>query len=172
MGKIKKAVVLVLKNTKNLFRTDGIALFDLWDLPINSFGNQVIMVTTSNITKTENVKTKLKRKFPEVFFFSEGFGTCTKTKAKFEVKNNATPVFKPKRSLLLRPKIQSIRNWKGYKIYGVISKVDESKWASPTVYVKKKNNKIRICADLLTMLNDSLQNYNYPLLNPEKFLLN
>ena len=28
---------------------------------------------------------------------------------------------------------------------GVLSKVDYSEWASPTVYVKKKNNKIYMC---------------------------
>ena len=67
VGKIKKAVVLVLKNTTNLFGTDGIALFDLWDLPIYSFCNQVNAVTTSNITTTQKFKTELKRKFPEVF---------------------------------------------------------------------------------------------------------
>ena len=68
MGKIKKAVVLVLKNTTNLFGMDSIALFDLWDLPINLFFNQVNLVTTSNITELEKFKTGLKRKFPEVFF--------------------------------------------------------------------------------------------------------
>ena len=48
------------------------------------------------ITATENFKTELKRKFPEVF--SEDLKTCTKAKVKFEVKENATPVFRPKRS--------------------------------------------------------------------------
>ena len=62
-GETKKAVVLVLKNTTNLFRI----IFDLWDLPINSFCNQINMVTASNITATENFKTELKRKFPEDF---------------------------------------------------------------------------------------------------------
>ena len=42
-------------------------------------------------------KTGLKRKCSEVF--SEDLGTCTKVKAKFEIKENATPVFSPKRSV-------------------------------------------------------------------------
>ena len=37
-----------------------------------------------------------------------------------------------------------------------------SPWASPTVYLKKKN-KIRVCADHLTGLNDCLKQTNYPL---------
>ena len=53
------------------------------------------MVTTSNITVTEKIKTELKRKFPEVF--SEDHWTFTKANAKF--KENATQVFRPKRSV-------------------------------------------------------------------------
>ena len=82
----------MLKNTINLLGTDRIALFDRWDIPINSFCNQVNMVATV----TEKFKTELKS-FQK--FFSEGHGTCTKAKAKFEVKGNATPVFRPKRSV-------------------------------------------------------------------------
>ena len=55
MGKTKGAVVLVLKNTMNLFVTDSIALFDLWDLHIYSFCNQVNMVTTSTIKKNSKL---------------------------------------------------------------------------------------------------------------------
>ena len=77
----------------NLIGTDDIALFDLWDLPINSFSNQVNTVTTSNITATEKLKTEFK-KFLEIF--SESFETCAE--AIFKVKENATPVFRPNRS--------------------------------------------------------------------------
>ena len=76
----------MLRSTVNLFRTDGIALFDLWDLPINLFCNQVNMVTTSTIMATEKFKTELKRMFPEVF--SEGLGMCTKANLKFKKMQN------------------------------------------------------------------------------------
>ena len=46
---------------------------------------------------------------------------------------------------------------------GVISKVDYSDWAAPTVYVKKKNKKIQVCADISTGLNDCLKDHTYPL---------
>lgn len=46
---------------------------------------------------------------------------------------------------------------------GVIKKVDYSEWASPTVYVKKKNKKIRVCADFSTGLNECLKDHSYPL---------
>ncbi|XP_014782394.1 uncharacterized protein LOC106877872 [Octopus bimaculoides] len=50
---------------------------------------------------------------------------------------------------------------------GVIEKIDSSYWVSPTENVKK-NNKIRVCADFSTGLNECLRQYNYPLPNPEK----
>ena len=59
------------------------------------------MVTTSTIMVTEKFKTELKGKFREAF--SEGLGICTKAKAKLEVKENATPVFRPKRSVPFGP---------------------------------------------------------------------
>ena len=76
MGQTEKAVVLKLKNTTNLIGTDGTALFDLWDLLINSFSKQVNRVTTSNMTAIENFKKTIKKKVP--ISFSKGLGTCTK----------------------------------------------------------------------------------------------
>ena len=35
--------------------------------------------------------------------------------------------------------------------------------------MKKKNDKIRVSTDFSTRLNDSLQNYNYPLPSPEEY---
>ena len=51
---------------------------------------------------------------------------------------------------------------------GVLTKMDYSDWTSPTVYVKKKDNKIRACADFSMGLNDCLETYNYPLLSPQR----
>ena len=50
---------------------------------------------------------------------------------------------------------------------GVISRIEFSEWACPVVYVKKKNNKIRVCADFSTGQNDSLRDHTYPLPSPE-----
>ena len=41
-------------------------------------------------------------------------------------------------------------------------------WASPTVYVKKKNNKIKVCADFSIGLNECLRDHTYPLPTPEE----
>ena len=44
-----KKMGLLLKNTKNSFRTADIVFFDFWVLLINSFCDQVNIVTTNNI---------------------------------------------------------------------------------------------------------------------------
>ena len=49
---------------------------------------------------------------------------------------------------------------------GVIKNVDYSEWTLPTVYVKNKN-KIRVCTDFSTGLNECLKDHNYPLPTPE-----
>ena len=60
-------LLLILRLEKCV--SHSIVIFDIWDLLINSFCNQVNTVTTSNITAIAKFKTELKRKFPEVFFF-------------------------------------------------------------------------------------------------------
>ena len=50
---------------------------------------------------------------------------------------------------------------------GVLSKIENSLRASPTVYVKKKSKQIRVCADFLFGLNAVFKDYHYPLPNPE-----
>ena len=116
------------------------------------------MVTTSAITAMEKFETESK-KFSEIFF-SEG--TCTKAKVKFEVQENVTPVFRPKRSVPFVALDPINKELERLEDLGVIYKVDYSEWASLTVYMKKKN-KICIYADFSMGLNDSLQYHNHPL---------
>ena len=79
-GITKKLKVFVLKNRENLFGSDWFQKFNLWDQPINKFGQNVECITA----EAEKIKMELKRSFPEVF--SAGLGKCTKIKAKFELK--------------------------------------------------------------------------------------
>ena len=124
------------------------------------------MVITSNITATEKFKA-IKKKISRIFF--PGLGTCTKAKAEF--KENATPVFRLKRSVpftvlnLINKELERLEDLR------VISKIDDSELASLTVCIKKKNNKICICADffngackiiIIHFFQRGLQNYNYP----------
>ena len=67
--------------------------FDLWNLPINTFCN----ISKEASVSTENLKRELKSKFSIIF--SEGLGKCTLVKATFELKDDAQPIFKPKRQI-------------------------------------------------------------------------
>ena len=49
-------------------------------------------------TNTEKLKRELKANFPPIFL--EGLGFCSKVKAKFNLKENVTPIFQPKRQVL------------------------------------------------------------------------
>ena len=100
-------------------------------------------------------------------FFSEGLGVCTKTEVNFELKQNVKLVFKPKRNVPFSSKEDIEIELQRLQENGVVEKVDYSEWASPTVYVKKKNKKIRVCADFSTGLNDCLMDHSYPLPSPE-----
>ncbi|XP_014783246.1 uncharacterized protein K02A2.6-like [Octopus bimaculoides] len=84
------------------------------------------------------------------------------------VKENAVPVFKPKRNVPFVALNQVEKELKRLEDLEVIEQVDYPEWAAPTVYLKKKNNEVRVCADFSTGLNDCLKKYNYPLPNPEE----
>ena len=55
------------------------------------------------------------------------------------------------------------------KKMGVLSKVDYSDWASPTVYIKKKSKERCVCVNFSPGLNDALKNYHCPLSKPDFF---
>ena len=83
----------MLRNTNNLFGTDWIQKFELWDTPISDFCQKVDNLTA----EAEKLKKDLKELFPNVFL--DRLGCCTKMEAKFKLQDNVTPVFKKKRNI-------------------------------------------------------------------------
>ena len=79
-----------MRNTNNLFGTDAITKFNLWDLPISSFCYKIKECKDD----PQIIKEEIKKTFPGVF--SEGLGRCTKMTAKIKLKKNAQPVFRKK----------------------------------------------------------------------------
>ena len=51
---------------------------------------------------------------------------------------------------------------------GILSKVEFSEWAAPTVYIRKKSKEIRVCADFSIGLNTAPNDCHYPLPSPEE----
>ena len=90
----KKLKAYVLKNSDNLFGTDWIENFHLWDCSMSTFCRKIESTTSNSV----NLKKKLKQRFPQ-FFFSGDLGKCSKFKAKLKVKDGAQPVFKKKRNV-------------------------------------------------------------------------
>ena len=158
----KKLRIFVLKNTTNLFGSDAIQQFELWNSPISTFCQKVEFSTADS----EKLLKDLKIKYPEIF--SGGLGRCTKMTAKLELKSDSQPVFKKKRNVPFASINQIDKELDRLESIGVISKIEYNKWAAPAVYVKKKSNEIRVCADFSTGLNAALKDYHYPLPSPEE----
>ena len=116
--------------------------------------------------QTENFVNKLKSEFNKVFV--DELGCCTKTEVRFKLKDNVKRVFKPKRKVPFTSLEMIDKELRRLKENGVIKKVDYSEWASLTAYGKKKNNKIKVCGDFSTGLNECLRDHTYPLATSEE----
>ena len=82
-------------------------------------------------TEAEKIKMKLKDSFPEVF--SAGLGKCTK------IKENTRPIFRKKRNVPFAATEEINKERDRQVNMGILSKVELSRWAAPTVYIRKKN---------------------------------
>ena len=160
--KTRKLKVFVLRNATNLFGTDWITEFELWDAPISDFCNKVENLSA----EADKLKTDLKETFPSVF--SDKLGRCTKATAKLELRDDQTPIFKKPRSVPFASREKIETELDRLVQTGVLTPINYSEWAAPTVYVKKKTKEIRVCADFSTGLNSVLKDHHYPLPNPEE----
>eukprot|EP00106_Octopus_bimaculoides_P019506 XP_014786948.1 PREDICTED: uncharacterized protein K02A2.6-like [Octopus bimaculoides] len=86
----------------------------------------------------------------------------------FQVSENVVPVFKANRKVLFMAIETVDEELDRLKKSEVIKKVDYLKWAALMVCIKKKNNKIRLCANFSTGLNNCLKTYHHPLLTAEE----
>ena len=64
-GVTKKLRAYVLKDSENLFRTDWIEKFNLWDCPMSTFCRKIESTTSNSV----NLKKELKQRFLLFFFF-------------------------------------------------------------------------------------------------------
>ena len=69
-----------------------------------------------------------------------GLGFCSKVKAKFDLKQGVTPIFRPKKQVPFMAFANIDKELERLEKLGVIEKNPFSPRASQIVYVKKKNN--------------------------------
>lgn len=156
----KQGEVFVSTLQLNLFGIDWIEKFDLWSKPIDTICNNI------HSSKTNDIITEIKTKFPQLF--SEGLGCCSKTKASFSLKPESKPTFRNARPVPQAARAPIAAELERLQHLGIITPIAFSEWAAPIVAVKKKNGKIRICGDYSTGLNEALEPNKYPLPTPDQ----
>ena len=88
--------------------------------------------------------------------------------AKFKLQDNVTPVFKKKRNVPFASMQKNDEELDRLVNTGILTTVDYSECAAPTVYATKKSKDIRVCADFSTGLNAARKDHHYPLPSPKK----
>lgn len=115
---------------------------------------------SSKMSTTSHVN-HLRQKHADVF--QNKLGCCKFTKVFLSLKQNAKPVFRPKRPVPYAALSVVDQELDRLETLGVIQPVNYSPWAAPIVVVRKANGTVRICADFSTGLNDALEDHTYPL---------
>lgn len=142
----------------DIFGSDWIELFGLWDVPISQFCRRI------NDQSERSVQALMCR-FPKVF--TDKMGLCSKMKVQFTLKGDPKPIFRPKRPVAYSVQAAVEEEIHRLQNLGILKPVDHSDWAAPIVAVRKPNGKVRICADFSTGLNNVLEPNQYPLPLPD-----
>ncbi|XP_017482519.1 PREDICTED: uncharacterized protein K02A2.6-like [Rhagoletis zephyria] len=157
-GKEKRGICYVTSLELNLFGIPWITSFDLWSVPFDS--------VCKHIKSTgDDLAIEVCEKFPQLF--SEGLGCFNKGKVSLKLKPGAHPIFRNARPVPQAAREPISIELERLQHLGIISPIKYSQWAAPIVVVKKKNGKLRICADYSTGLNNALEPNMYPLPTPD-----
>ena len=101
------------------------------------------------IWQLQELKNDSTKNYPEVF--AEHQGRCTKTKARFEVKDNVTPPFKPKKGLRFAV-LKAINKEMGrLEKLGILQKKSTILNGHHRQFLLKKRN---VCTDFSTGLDE------------------
>lgn len=166
---ITPGVVYIANTDPNLSGIDFMESLGFFNIPFCSVCNLVARSQLSQ-SDTTNQICDIISKFPTIF--EDSLGHCTQAKATFTLKPSTKPVFQPKRPvsyaalLLVDQKIACLEK------LNVITRVTYSKWAAPTVIVRKANGSIQLYADFSTGLSAALEDHHYSLPTPGLFQYN
>jgi len=112
-------------------------------------------------TDTTKIMQQITTEYADIF--ETKIGCIPDTEVELQLRENATPCFTKERNLpyALRPAVEAeLRNMEDQKIYTPCGSCD---WASPMVVAPRSNNRIRLCTDYKTGLNERLVNVTYPI---------
>ena len=163
--------VTIKDNTVSLplvvIKGDGISLLGRnWLEQIKLDWHEIAKI--NGITKPSYQKKldDLLKQYEEIF--RDELGKCKQIKAKLHVKPNTVPKFYHPRPIPLALKEKVEEDLNRLERLGVISKVETSEWATPTVPVRKPNGSVRLCRDYKVTINPYLNVNQYPLPRPEE----
>ncbi|XP_011861714.1 PREDICTED: uncharacterized protein K02A2.6-like, partial [Vollenhovia emeryi] len=160
----------------NLFGLNAIDNLNFWNVPLSklhpgsSTSNKqhaklsklTVSTTEKDVTSPHDayLEDALVR-FPSLF--AEELGTCHNFKVKFNLADNAQPVQNSCRQIAFAMETLLEEELKRLESLDIIERVEASSWTSPIVIVKKRNGKIRLCADYSTGVNRALVDNKHPL---------
>ncbi|XP_053391329.1 uncharacterized protein K02A2.6-like [Mercenaria mercenaria] len=139
---------------------------------------QQIQLDWKNILQVNTIdNNKLKSRLKEILdghrsVFFEGIGKVKGMQASSSLKESTTSKFVKARPVpyILKPKIE--KELENLEQQGIISKVNNSDWATPIVPVVKPNGNVRICGDFNVTVNQALKVDKYPLPRIEDIFAN
>lgn len=147
----------VAKTELNLLGSDWMESLDLWNIPISKVCHKI---------DTSSLENEVMSKFPKLF--TAGLGKCNRMKASLTLKPGTKPIFRKKRPVPFAAAHEIEKELKRLQLLEVLTPISYSQYAAPLVVVKKKDGRLRICADYSTGLNDALESNQYPLPTPEE----
>nr|XP_029723120.1 uncharacterized protein K02A2.6-like [Aedes albopictus] len=125
---------------------------------------KVLQPTSVNAIGSTDHSAMLQRLFAKYSnVFDDSIGRISSVQANLRLKPNAKPVFLKARKIPFNMKKVVEDELDKLVAQGVLSKVDQSEWATPIVPVKKSENRVRICGDYKQTVNPLLMVDRHPL---------
>ncbi|XP_062538906.1 uncharacterized protein K02A2.6-like [Armigeres subalbatus] len=126
------------------------------------FHNRGAVNAISNATPSRTAALKqILERFPKVF--DDSIGKICSVQASLPLKKNARPVFLKARKIPFNIQKTVEDELDKLEAEGVLTKVNQSNWATPIVPVKKSQGRVRICGDYKQTVNPNLLVDRHPL---------
>ena len=118
-----------------------------------------------SVIKDDAFTKGLANKFPDLF--SDGLGCYRDYEATFDIYTEEFPKFCKAFTVpyAMKPKLYAALD--SLLVDGIISSVNNSKWAAPVVPLLKPDNTIRVCGDYKLTANNVIKLDTYPIPKPE-----